>query len=57
MRHGIERRLEDLEKSHGDEPLVSVSFQWMTSDGVPFGPLIRRLVPKDRFGWLNETRS
>lgn len=57
MRRDIEKRLEYLENARGNKPLVPISFQWLASDGVPSSPVIRRMVPQDRFGWLNETRS
>jgi hypothetical protein len=48
-----EKRLASLEQ--GMEELVPFSFQWLNEDGMPAGPLIERMVPKSRIGWLYES--
>jgi hypothetical protein len=53
---GLSRRLAALENGKEEEELVPISFQWMKEDGTLFGPLIERMVPKSRFGWLNEAQ-
>jgi hypothetical protein len=52
--YGLNRRLATLEAVPVKEELVPFSFQWMKEDGAPAGPMIRRMVPKGRFKWLNE---
>jgi hypothetical protein len=39
---------------HGGEELAPISFQWFKENGTPSGPLIKRMIPKNRFGWLTE---
>jgi hypothetical protein len=53
---GMTRRLAALENGMEEEGLVPISFQWMEEDGTPTGHLIERLVPKNRFRWLDEAQ-
>jgi hypothetical protein len=52
---GLTRRLVALENCM-EEELAHISFQWMEEDGTPTGHLIERLVPKNRFRWLDEAQ-
>ena len=52
----LNRRLATLEAVPVKEELVPFSFQWKKEDGAPAGPLVRRMVPKGRFRWLDEAQ-
>jgi hypothetical protein len=50
----LHKRVEALETDVAAAPLVPVSYQWLKEDGSPAGPWVKRMVPKDRFGWLDD---
>ena len=54
--YSLNRRLATLEAVQVKDELVPFSFQWMKEDGAPAGPLVRRMVPKGRFRWLDEAQ-
>ena len=50
----LHKRVEALETDVAAAPLVPVSYRWLKEDGSPAGPWVKRMVPKDRFGWLDD---
>ena len=49
--NSLDRRLVP-EKDPEKKELVPISFQWTDKSGMLSGPLIKRMVPKSRFGWV-----